>query len=137
MARIVRLGTPGTLADQCIVGMCVIRDSVTRQLVFQGTRTASRIASGELSGSVRGLARIRLVALSARQKRPEPSSAPFDRHNPGPYLPGWRVPNVLGVTALELGDPVPVHILSKADNASFGHTSLASEEPASVEVGAG
>jgi hypothetical protein len=47
------------------------------------------------------------------------------------------VPNVLGVTALELGDPVPVHILSKADNASFGHTSLASEEPASVTFGAG
>ena len=47
------------------------------------------------------------------------------------------MPNVLGVTALELGDPVSVHILSKTDNASFGHASLASEVAASVGFDAG
>jgi hypothetical protein len=42
------------------------------------------------------------------------------RH-PGPHLPWRRVADVLGVSALELGDPVPLGILVEPHDGSVGN----------------
>ena len=65
--------------------------------------------------------RLQLIALPARQRCAEPSSAPFGRQDPGAYLPGRRVSNVLRMSACELGDPVLLRVLPKADDALLAH----------------
>lgn len=45
--------------------------------------------------------------------------AAFGSDDPGTVLPGWIVPDVLGMTAFEVGDPVVVLILVKADDAAL------------------
>jgi hypothetical protein len=43
----------------------------------------------------------------------------FGSDNPGTRLPGRIVPDVLGMTAFEVGDPVLVVILVKADDTAL------------------
>ena len=42
--------------------------------------------------------------------------APLGGHDPGPLLPRRIVTNVLGMSALEIGDPVRLGVLVKADD---------------------
>lgn len=60
----------------------------------------------------------RLVALPARKRFAKLRCAAFGSDDPGAIHPGRVVPNVLLVTALELGDPVAEFVLVIADNAS-------------------
>jgi hypothetical protein len=54
------------------------------------------------------------------------AGAPFGSLHPGAYLPGRRVPHVLSMSALQLGDPVPFHVLPKADDTSLDHCEIGS-----------
>jgi hypothetical protein len=47
------------------------------------------------------------------------SCAPSLSQNPGPGLHGWVVPHVLGVTALQIGDPVFFLVPVEADDPSL------------------
>ncbi len=67
---------------------------------------------------------LQLIALAARQRGAEPSRPPFGRQDPGVHLPRRRVADVLGVSAFELGDPVLLRVLSKADDALLAHGDL-------------
>ncbi len=49
---------------------------------------------------------------------------PFLIKNPGEYLPGRIVPDVLRMAALELGNPFPFEILSKSDITLLAHAAL-------------
>lgn len=45
----------------------------------------------------------------------------FGGEDPGAESPGWVVADVLGVAALEVGDPVGLVVLVKGDDFAFGH----------------
>jgi hypothetical protein len=58
-----------------------------------------------------------LVIVRAIQVRAESAAAPCFGLRPLAHLPGRLVPDMLGVAALELCDPLPFLVLVKADNA--------------------
>lgn len=64
IALIVRLGTPGTAADQRAGGMCSMRYSVTRLLVFHAASTASSRPMGGSMGRVPRVYCIFVLVLS-------------------------------------------------------------------------
>jgi hypothetical protein len=45
----------------------------------------------------------------------------FGGEDPGAEGPGWVVADVLGVAALEVGDPVGVFVLVEGDDFALGH----------------
>lgn len=47
--------------------------------------------------------------------------AAFRGEDPGAEGPRWVVANVLGMAALEVGDPVGVFVLVEGDDFAFGH----------------
>ena len=53
------------------------------------------------------------------QDAPDARLPAFGRDNPGTVLPGGIVPHMLGMTTFEVGDPVFVLILVKADDAAL------------------
>jgi hypothetical protein len=53
------------------------------------------------------------------QDGPDARFAAFGSDNPGTVLPGRIVPDVLGMTTFEVGDPVVVLILVKSDDAAL------------------
>jgi hypothetical protein len=53
------------------------------------------------------------------QDGPDARLAAFRRDDPGTVLPGRIVPDVLGMTTFEVGDPVVVLILVKSDDAAL------------------
>src|SRR5579872_2543032 len=60
--------------------------------------------------------RRRSIAENAVQSSTNESAPPFLGGHPGADLPGRIVADVLGVTALEIGDPVPLLVLVKAND---------------------
>src|SRR4029079_391050 len=61
---------------------------------------------------------LHLATEPAGEHRAEPFRPAGLGQDPGPYFPRWRVSDVLRVAALELGDPVLLRVLVKADDAS-------------------
>jgi len=57
----------------------------------------------------------------------------FGRDDPGSVLPGRIVPDVLGMTTFEVGDPVVVLILVKADDAALTRRPVRKSQWSSVD----
>src|SRR3954468_17682428 len=74
-------------------------------------RSTTRGLAAHVGGALR-----RLVTPGALQGPTEPGSASGRGRHPLTYLPGRLVADVLAVTALPLGDPLPLHVLVEADD---------------------
>ena len=59
-----------------------------------------------------------LLTEDAVQRRPEKAFSSLRGDNPGAELPRGVVPHVLRVSALQVGDPVLLHVLMKTDDAT-------------------
>src|SRR5689334_20737976 len=55
-------------------------------------------------------------AVGTVQLRPEATGASLRCRHPWPTLPGWIVTDMLRVSALQIGDPVSLSVLVKADD---------------------
>ena len=72
------------------------------------------------------------VTWRAIQRRPDVLPARLVGQHPCAVLPGRVVPDVLGVTALQLGDPVPLFILMKTNDPAL-HARSARYDIGSIE----
>jgi hypothetical protein len=61
------------------------------------------------------------ITEAALERRPNARVATLDGNDPLAHLPGWLVPNVLGVTAFELGHPLSLVILVETDDSLCHH----------------
>ena len=61
------------------------------------------------------------IAEWALERRADARMAALDGNDPRPHLPGRIVANVLGVAALEVGNPMVLVVLVKAHNAPGRH----------------
>ena len=66
------------------------------------------------------------------QDGPEARLAACVRNDPGSVLPGGIVPDVLGMTTFEVGDPVVVLILVKAGDAALDRRPVRKSQGSSV-----
>ena len=66
------------------------------------------------------------------QDGPDARLATFGSDDPRTALPGRVVPDVLGMTTFEVGDPVAVLILVKADNAALNRRPVRKSQGSSV-----
>ena len=57
-----------------------------------------------------------MVAITAFQLPSDIVASLLGINNPGPILPGWLMPYMLGVTADQIGHPVADFVLVKTDN---------------------
>jgi hypothetical protein len=66
--------------------------------------------------ALRAISAVRVTALDAFQRFSQEARTSSFGHHPVSHLPGRIVTHVLGVAALEIGDPMTFVILMKADD---------------------